>query len=338
MDYSTGDQVATIVIWANWLWKNNGMATTLLHEIILSREFSNCSTYAKFANVASGSSMTVGRGLQSCTKRVETTPVFLVDGSPVVVVDCPGFDDTYLSETETLASVASFLTTTYSKNRKLAGLLYLHKITDTRVGGVSFRHMNMFRELCGTDSLKNVVYVTNMWSEPMKEDEIHRENELRESDEFFGVPLAEGAQMARHQNTKESAHSIIRALLQRGTTVPQISRELVDRGLKLEETNAGAVLGSKLEEEMQELADEIRQLRSDHAQALQTANEMYERMLEEQGWEEIERYQALEWQIALLEGDHELDQIAREQEWEDYMYAVDASLASALSEMYLREE
>ncbi|KDN47850.1 hypothetical protein RSAG8_03270, partial [Rhizoctonia solani AG-8 WAC10335] len=290
-----------------------------------------------FANVASGSFMTIGHGLQSCTKRVETTPVFLVDGGPVIVVDCPGFDDTYLSETETLASVASFLTTTYSKNIKLTGLLYFHKITDTRVGGVSFRHMNMFRELCGTDSLKNVVYVMNMWSEPPKYDEILRENELRESEEFFGGPLAEGAQMARHQNTKESAHNIIRALLQRGTTVPQISRELVDRGLKLEATSAGAVLGSKLDEEMHRLTDEIRQLRNDHAQALQSANEIYERMLEEQGWEELERCQILEWQIASLEQEHGLDQIAWEQEWEDYMYAVDASLASALSEMYLRE-
>ncbi|CAE7207543.1 unnamed protein product, partial [Rhizoctonia solani] len=117
-----------------------------------------------FANVASGSSMEVGHGLKSCTKKAETTPIFPVDGYPVVVVDCPGFDDTYLSEAETLASVASFLTATYSKNLKITGLLYLHKITNTRVGGVSFRHMNMFKELCGTDSLKNVTYVMNMWS------------------------------------------------------------------------------------------------------------------------------------------------------------------------------
>ncbi|CUA73125.1 hypothetical protein RSOLAG22IIIB_10557 [Rhizoctonia solani] len=291
-----------------------------------------------FANVASNSSMTVGHGLKSCTKGIETTPVFLVDGNPVVVVDCPGFDDTYLLETETLASVASFLTTTYSKNLKLTGLLYLHKITDTRVGGVSFRHMRIFRELCGTDSLKNVVYVLNMWSDPPKDDEVLRENELRESDEFFGTPLAEGAQIARHQNTRESAQAIIRTLLQRGTTVPQISRELVDQGLKLGATSAGVVLRSGLEEEMHRITDEISQLRSDHAQALQKAHDMYERMLDEQGWEELERCQVLEWQIASLEREHELDHIAWEQEWEDYVYAVDASLASALSEMYLREE
>ncbi|CAE7149787.1 unnamed protein product, partial [Rhizoctonia solani] len=156
-------------------------------------------------------------------------------------------------------------------------------------------------------------------SNPPTEDEVLRENELRYSDEFFGAPLAEGAQMARHDNTQESAYNIIRALLQRGTTVPQISKELVDKGLKLEATSAGAILGKRQEEEMNRLAEEIRKLRNDHAQGLQRANEMYERMLEEQGWAELERCQFLEWQIASLEQEHELDQIAWEQEWEDYI-------------------
>jgi hypothetical protein len=36
--------------------------------------------------------------------------MFMVDGKPVVVVECPGFDDTYLSETDILKTVAGFLT------------------------------------------------------------------------------------------------------------------------------------------------------------------------------------------------------------------------------------
>lgn len=64
-----------------------------------------------FANVASGSSMIVGNGVKSSTQQVEFSDVFHVDNEPVAVVDCPGFDDTYLSEIEILQCLVGFLTT-----------------------------------------------------------------------------------------------------------------------------------------------------------------------------------------------------------------------------------
>ncbi|CAE6423728.1 unnamed protein product [Rhizoctonia solani] len=285
-----------------------------------------------FANVASGDSMRVGRGLKSCTQKVEPTTMFTVDGKPVVVIDCPGFDDTYLSETEILKSLAGFLTVAYSQNFKITGLLYMHKITDTRVGGASFRHMNMFKELCGTDSLNNVVYVMNMWSEPPTEDEILREDELRYSDEFFGAPLAEGAQMARHNNTQEAAHNIIRMILPRAPTVPKISKQLVDEGLTLEETSAGAALGHELENELRRLNDEVRQLREDHVKATRENNERFKRTLEAQERKAQEKHQRLEQEVESLKQGHKRDEVAWEQQLSDYSAAMSASMASTMTE------
>ncbi|CAE6388984.1 unnamed protein product [Rhizoctonia solani] len=289
-----------------------------------------------FGNVASGDSMKVGRGLKSCTQDVQPTTMFTVDGKPIVIVDCPGFDDTYLSETEILKTVAGFLSVAYSQNFKITGLLYLHKITDTRVGGTSIRHMDMFKELCGTESLKNVVYVMNMWSEPPTENEILRENELRNSDEFFGFPLSEGAQMVRHDNTQQSAHNIIRKLLRRAPTVPKISKQLVDQGLTLEQTSAGTSLGLGLEDEIRKLNEEIQQLRQDHAKATRDNNERFRKRLEEQERQAQEKHRYLEEQISALHEGHRQEEANWERHMNDYSAAVNASMATTMSEMLER--
>ncbi|QRW25271.1 50S ribosome-binding GTPase [Rhizoctonia solani] len=121
------------------------------------------------------------------------------------------------------------------------------------VGGTSFRHM-MFKALCGPKAFKNVVYVTNMWSIHPTEDEILREAELR--DGVLGTPLAEGAQMARHTNTQESAHNIIRMLLGKDLMVTKIQRQLVVESLPLEKTDVGLVIGQDLEDNLRKRQEE----------------------------------------------------------------------------------
>ncbi|CAE6423742.1 unnamed protein product [Rhizoctonia solani] len=235
-----------------------------------------------FANTASESEMEVGKGIRSSTKHIEASKVFQVDDQPVVVVDCPGFNDTYLTETEILRRLAEFLTTAYEKKYKVAGLLYVHKISDTRIGGASLRQMNMFKALCGTSAFKNVVYVTNMWSEPPTEDEILREQELRDSDEFFADPLAEGAQMVRHNNTQGSAHNIIRKLLGGEPVVTRLQRQLVDGKLPLEETGAGRVIGQDLEDNLLKQKQEMVELMVEKAKALEANDQNWLRRLETQ--------------------------------------------------------
>ena len=60
-------------------------------------------------NQASGSSLKVGDDLKSCTSKIQETEEFVLDGRRVVLVDTPGFDDTYRSDMDVLKSIAAFL-------------------------------------------------------------------------------------------------------------------------------------------------------------------------------------------------------------------------------------
>ena len=66
----------------------------------------------QFINLASGSNLRVGMGLESCTAEVQLSDEFIFDSRRVVLIDTPGFDDTSKSDTEILQIIAAFLTTT----------------------------------------------------------------------------------------------------------------------------------------------------------------------------------------------------------------------------------
>ena len=65
----------------------------------------------QFIGVASGSQLPVGMGLESCTAEVQLSNEFIVDGRRVILIDTPGFDDTNISDAETLNRIAVFLAT-----------------------------------------------------------------------------------------------------------------------------------------------------------------------------------------------------------------------------------
>jgi len=98
-----------------------------------------------FINLASKSKLRIGRGLESCTSIVQAAAPFQLDGHTVTLVDTPGFDDTHRSDTEILRMIAVYLSTVYENGKKLAGVIYFHRISDFRVGGISRRNFKMFR-------------------------------------------------------------------------------------------------------------------------------------------------------------------------------------------------
>ncbi|CAE6456404.1 unnamed protein product [Rhizoctonia solani] len=140
--------------------------------------------------------------------------------------------------------------------------------------------MNMFKALCGSDAFKNVVYVTNMWSEPPTEDEVLREEELRNTSEFFGEPLVHGAQVAPHNNTPQSAFNIIRKVLGRGRVVTRLQRQLVDDKMPLEETDVGLVIGKDLEDDLQKQQKEMDELKAEREKASAANNQDWLHRLE----------------------------------------------------------
>ncbi|OBZ66163.1 hypothetical protein A0H81_13771 [Grifola frondosa] len=203
-----------------------------------------------FINVASGSNLRVGTGLQSCTDRVESSSPFDLDDCIVTLVDTPGFDDTTKSDAEVLNMVAGFLKYQYEQGQLLNGIIYMHRISDYRAGGSAVRNFRFFKQLCGDDFLPNSAIVTNMWGDVTEELGERREQELFGKDVFFKSAIDKDANKSRHHNTLESAHEILRPLAGKPPQALLIQKELVDEKKRLCETAAGiALLGELAENE-----------------------------------------------------------------------------------------
>ncbi|PVF97984.1 hypothetical protein CPB86DRAFT_398298 [Serendipita vermifera] len=196
-----------------------------------------------FINAASGSNLRVGNDLQSCTAKVEPSEEFRVEGKRVILLDTPGFDDTEKEDVDILEEIADYMAKTYKEKRLLSGILYFHNIASKRMGGIAVRNLRLFRSLCGDNSLKSVVIVTNMWGEVDPATGQTREAQLKTNDNFFKPVVDSGGRFMQHHNTKESALEIVRSLLpKQNQEVLTIQAEMVDRGLSLDETEAAKQL------------------------------------------------------------------------------------------------
>lgn len=169
------------------------------------------------------------------------------------MIDTPGFDDTTLTDTDVLKRIAAYLVTTYAahsptahladlrhsnkQGARLAGVIYMQRISDLRVGGSARRDFRMFQELCGEDAYPNVIIVTNMWGTVTAEDGNARELELATKDIFFKPILDKQAKMLRNDNTKQSTHRIIQHFVDKEPVVLQIQRELGE-GIDITQTAA----------------------------------------------------------------------------------------------------
>ena len=166
----------------------------------------------------------------------------------------------------------------YEEGSTLTGIIYVHRISDNRFGGVTGRNFNMFRKLCGESTLRNLVLVTNMWGEDPQDVNEAREKEL--SSRFFKLALDKGAQMARHDNTIQSAHDILRSVPNKNPVVPQIQRELVDESNAFI-TGTAELLNHELGEQLRRHQADLGELRNEMAEALKWKDEEMRQELEE---------------------------------------------------------
>ncbi|PPQ76144.1 hypothetical protein CVT24_006585, partial [Panaeolus cyanescens] len=199
-----------------------------------------------------------GEQLESKTQNVRATRVRYIDedGSSertIVLVDTPGFDDTHRSDMEILKLIAEWLKKTYKAKIKLSGIVYTHRITDNRMSGSPHRNLRMFKELCGDDAAKRVVFSTTMWDRLTETGRVtaeEREKELRNA--FWKPMIRLGSTCARFSNNPESAWNIIRDMIPKDGQGTLIQKEMVDKHMNVKETKAGIALLQGLEEVLQE--------------------------------------------------------------------------------------
>ncbi|KLU90969.1 hypothetical protein MAPG_09494 [Magnaporthiopsis poae ATCC 64411] len=238
---------------------------------------------SSFVSSCTGRDVVVGHGLQSCTSDIMIFD-FDLDGHKVYLVDTPGFNDTHKSDAETLATVATYLGTSFAQNIFIHGILYLHRISDNKVGGSARRNIDMLKAMIGEAAYTNVALVTTMWggaggggsptmmsTMEMREILLRREEELGTDRSFFAELIEGGARLVRHGDfdnsgraigssaretddelLRASALAIVRQLISQsratgGPAVLLIQHELVEEKRRLEQTSAGIIVRGDLD-------------------------------------------------------------------------------------------
>ncbi|KAL7907856.1 P-loop containing nucleoside triphosphate hydrolase protein [Trichoderma velutinum] len=226
-----------------------------------------------FVSLLTDQEVEIGHDLKSCTTEVGAYSFRYNEQQTIHVIDTPGFDDTNRPDSEILQEIALFLAALYASKVRLAGLIYLHRITDTRVSGSSLKNMNMFQKLCGEKALPYVILVTTMWGaldavENGKEIGRQRCDQLQRP-EFWGDMIQKGSSMTNHDGTKSSADAIISELVKKEAhVVLDIQTEMTEKGLPLDETAAGLYLQKDFHEARERYEKDLADFKESIEQAL----------------------------------------------------------------------
>jgi DNA-binding protein YbaB len=170
--------------------------------------------------------------------------------------------------------IASWLEKTYRNppHQKLTGIIYLQALTDRRIYGSTLRNLKMFRELCGEDPLKNVVFATTGWGTAARAGDLEKakinEEQLRTDPDFWEPFIRRGSTIARFEDTMKSALEIILSLADRAPTVLQIQQEMVDEDKDLVDTSAGHAVNEELRKLEEKYQKDLNALQTDMEQAL----------------------------------------------------------------------
>jgi len=201
------------------------------------------------------------------------------------LIDTPGFDDTYRSDAEVLGDIVNWLSQAYIEKIQLTGILYIHPISAKRMGKKATDSISSFKMLCGAEALRKVVLVTTFWDQVDYMVGEERERELRESALFWAIMLRHGSKVLRHYNDQSTAKAIIQHLLDIRTEQDQgtfldIQKEMVVDKLQLDQTSAGKLMLSALEQQRLAFERELADLQKELEHAIEEQNRDHLQLLE----------------------------------------------------------
>ena len=140
----------------------------------------------------------------------------------MVLVDTPGFGDTYVDDVDILHGIGSWLEAMYDPQdghghkgeTKLAGIVYLHDISLTRMLGSTLKKPDVFQKLCGEDALKRVVVCTTKWSDIYQEEGDRRIEQLKE--DYWKEMIKGGSTVRKFEDSQKSAWDVIAPIIEEG--------------------------------------------------------------------------------------------------------------------------
>jgi hypothetical protein len=200
-------------------------------------------------------------------------------------VDTPGFDDSRSSDQVIIGKILAWLHKSCCEDTQLNGLIFIHRITDPKMGGTALSNLRTFRQLCGPDCLKNVVLATTFWGSVEKATGVRREKELVENDQFWGRMVAKGSEVVRlNEERLDNLKVLLKIAKNNGKVVVEAQKEML-AGKSASETSAAQEVSRewkqwKLEKE-QELARENRKLQAEIEERKRVQRALLKRKQEE---------------------------------------------------------
>ncbi|KAK6523029.1 hypothetical protein TWF281_002451 [Arthrobotrys megalospora] len=190
------------------------------------------------ANATGDLSVEIGHELQSKTAAIQEVPLpEPVNGFEVVLVDMPGFNDTYEGTGLGLQLMTEWLENAFKNLKRLSGIIYIHNITDTRMLDTTVHVIDLLTAICGESFAPNIMLLSNMWSAPKDDREIVREKQLINKFDFWGSLIKNGARTSRYhshkpfsEESKVEAKDIIAKMLQIPHNLTQFQREIFEQG------------------------------------------------------------------------------------------------------------
>jgi hypothetical protein len=178
----------------------------------------------------------------------------------ILLVDSPGFDNAAEPDISVLEQFVRFLRRISSSERiYLSGIIYLHRITDVRMGGSATKNLQLIRELCGDHFLKRVTLVTTMWNSLQESVGVYRENELMSN--YWAEILGHKAMYDRHDGSRGASMRIIDRYLDSGVLQTiiksNIEQQVLDGQKPLQETDAGRFALKGLREKVEQYARKL---------------------------------------------------------------------------------
>ena len=154
--------------------------------------------------------------------------------------------------------------------RQLNGIIYLHRISDPRMGGTTKKNLRIFREICGDERLGHVRIVTTNWNFVDMIQGTSRERDLVLG--AFEPLIMEGAISCRHDRGLKSAQKIMSQLIHQEPITLKIQEEL-NAGRTLGDTSAGALIVEEMMEHKKKHDKEVEGLKKELENASMANNE-----------------------------------------------------------------
>ena len=241
---------------------------------------------SSFISLLSDEEIMIGHGQQSCTMHVGMY-YFMLGGRRIWLIDTPGFDDTNRPDSEVLKDISFYLTKAYTTEVRLAGIIYLHRITDVRMQGSALKNLRMFEKLCGEGNFKAVILATTHWTHQQGKsvpDSVGEERvrELENTPKFWGGMIGLGSRVVKHDGKKTSAMKIVSDLVDRHDPVTlTIQKQLVDEKMDLLSTDAGQALQREWVEDRKRSEAKLAQLQAELEVARREKDEKLQKHIEE---------------------------------------------------------